>query len=222
MSGEPLLCARDISKRARDGERWATILDQVSLEVHAGERLALLGPSGSGKSSLLNIVGALDADYQGDVRLSGKSLRGLDDAALAGLRNRAFGFVFQAYNLLGHLTALENVLLPARFASAGPDRSRALEVLDSVGLGDKGHRRPLGLSGGERQRVAIARAVYGRPKLIFCDEPTGNLDAQTGAEVLRLFGRLSSDGVALLFATHDDAIASSADRVLFLASGKLQ
>ena len=218
---DALLRARAITRRVRDGDVDIEILDRVSLEVGRGERVALLGPSGSGKSTLLHILGALEPHYHGSVEVRGQELEGLGDRALSALRNRTFGFVFQAYNLLGHLSALDNVLLPARFAGGRPDEQRAREVLSEVGLGDKVHRRPRTLSGGERQRVAIARAIFHRPELVFCDEPTGNLDEQTGAEILSLFDRLTADGVALLVATHDQAIARSADRVLRLSGGRL-
>ncbi len=216
-----LVSARDVTKRVRDGASELVILEGVSLTVAPGERVALLGPSGSGKSTLLNVLGGLDPDFEGEVVVAGTSLRGLDDRALSSFRNHTLGFVFQSYNLLGHLTALENVLLPARFGDAAPDRERARAVLGRVGLEDKTHRRPATLSGGERQRVAIARALYFRPKLVLCDEPTGNLDRQTGAEVLRLFDDLGREGVTLLIATHDEAIAASAHRVLNLQRGRL-
>ena len=222
LTAAPLLVARGISKRVRDGAGFVSLLADVSLTLRAGERVALVGPSGSGKSTLLSILGALDPDFEGDVVLAGQVLRDLGDSDLARFRNRTLGFVFQAYNLLGHLSALENVLLPARFSHERASHARAREVLERVGLGDKGHRRPAALSGGERQRVAIARALYHSPKLVLCDEPTGNLDRETGAEVLRLFAQLTAQGVALLIATHDDAIADGAHHVLRLKQGVLQ
>ena len=219
---EPILAARDVTRRVRDGDRDIAILERVSLEVKSGERVALLGPSGSGKSTLLHILGALDPDYEGEVRIAGAVISGLGDWALAALRNRTLGFVFQAYNLIGHLDVLENVLLPARFGVAPVDPERAAAVLATVGLKDKLHREPQTLSGGERQRVAIARALYCRPRLVLCDEPTGNLDAETTRDILSLFDRLASDGVALFVATHDEAIAASADRTLKVRGGRLE
>ncbi len=216
-----LLRARDITRRVADGAGSVTILDQVSLDVAAGERVALVGPSGSGKSTLLHILGALDPDYEGSVEIDGVKLDTLADHALAKFRNRTLGFVFQSYNLLGHLSALDNVLLPARFAAGAPDSARARALLDSVGLGDKAHRKPQTLSGGERQRVAIARALYHRPKLVLCDEPTGNLDRDTGKDLLALFARLTDEGVALLIASHDQAIAAAAHRTIQLRGGRL-
>ncbi len=217
----PLLVASEVTRRVRDGGRELCILERVSLTLAAGERVALLGPSGSGKSTLLHLLGGLESNYEGTITVAGQPLRGLDDRRAAALRNRTFGFVFQSYNLLAHLTALENVVLPAVFSGARPDRGRASEVLTRVGLGDKLHRRPARLSGGERQRVALARALYHRPAIVLADEPTGNLDAQTGADILGLFDELAAQNVALLVATHDEAIARSAGRVLRLAGGRL-
>jgi ABC-type lipoprotein export system ATPase subunit len=219
---ELVLVARNVVKRVHDGERDVTILAGVDLFVRAGERVALIGSSGSGKSTLLHILGALDAEYSGSVQLDGQALEELGDDARADLRNRTLGFVFQAYNLLSHLSALDNVILPARFSGAPPDRKRGLEVLATVGLLDKLHRTPQMLSGGERQRVAIARALYHKPQLVLCDEPTGNLDRKTAMEILALFELLGRQGVAMLIATHDAAIADNAARVLTLSGGKLE
>ena len=219
---DPILTARGVRKVVRDGDRDAAILDDVTLSVAAGERVALVGPSGSGKSTLLHILGALDPEFAGEVEIAGHPLRGLTDAELANLRNETLGFVFQAYNLLGHLSVLDNVMLPARFSRRDPDEVRAHEVLELVRLRDKTHRRPDTLSGGERQRIAIARALYNKPRLVLCDEPTGNLDAETGLDVLAIFERLKGEGISLLVATHDPAIADTATRVLNLRQGKLQ
>ena len=221
MSARAVLEGQGIVRRVVDGDRETLILDGVSLTVADGERVALLGPSGSGKSTLLHILGALDPSYEGRVLIDGHPLEGLSDSRRAALRNETLGFVFQAYNLLGHLSALDNVLLPARFGKQRPVAERAAKILASVGLGDKLSRRPDTLSGGERQRVAIARALYHRPKLVLCDEPTGNLDSRTGAEIVALFDRLSAEGVALLIATHDEAIAAAAHRTLHLTRGRL-
>ena len=218
---DALLTAQGIRKRIHDGDRVTTILDGVDLELAVGERVALIGPSGSGKSSLLHILGGLDPDYQGTIRFQGQELSALDDDALSDFRNRTLGFVFQSYNLLGHLTAIENVMLPARFSPGEPDDDRAMEMLVRVGLGPRLQQRPHTLSGGERQRVAIARALYHRPKLVLCDEPTGNLDRQTARDILALFHKLSEEGVGLLIATHDADIAHTAARVLSLREGRL-
>lgn len=216
-----LASATNVTKRVRDGDKQITIVDQVNVTISIGESVALLGPSGSGKSSLLHILGGLDPTYEGSVTLLGQELKSLNDAELSHFRNKTLGFVFQNYNLLGHLSALDNVLLPARFARELADEDRAMDLLAAVGLPDKSKRLPYALSGGERQRVAIARALYHRPRMILCDEPTGNLDAETGAAVIALFATLVQDGITLLLATHDTAIASWADRTLTMRSGKM-
>ncbi|HSI02883.1 MAG: ABC transporter ATP-binding protein [Myxococcota bacterium] len=216
-----LLAASNIIKEVRDGERTARILDGVSLELAAGERVALVGPSGSGKSTLLHILGALDGDYKGEVRLAGTPLEGLSDRARSRLRGRDVGFVFQAYNLVARATVAENVALPSRFNGSHVSVEAVREVIDRVGLSGKADRRPHQLSGGERQRVAIARALVQKPKVVLCDEPTGNLDAETGDKILELFDTLTAAGVGLLIATHDRAIADSSRRELKLKDGKL-
>lgn len=218
----PILVAKGVTKRVVDGAETSVILREVSLEVMPGTWVALMGPSGSGKSTLLQILGALDPHYEGEVVLDGRALGQLSDGERARLRNEALGFVFQAYNLLGHLSLIENVVLPARFSGASPDRERAQALLTRVNMGTMATRRPRTLSGGERQRVAIARALYHRPRLILCDEPTGNLDAATGAEILELFASLREEGVALVMATHDREIAAVADRVVTLRAGVVE
>ena len=216
-----LLSASNIVKEVRDGERTARILDGVSLELAAGERVALVGPSGSGKSTLLHVLGALDDEYRGEVRLAGTPLEGLSDRERSRLRGRDVGFVFQAYNLVARATVAENVALPSRFNGSQVSAEAVREVIDRVGLSGKAERKPQQLSGGERQRVAIARALVQKPKVVLCDEPTGNLDAETGAKILQLFDALTASGVALLIATHDRAIADSSRRELKLKDGKL-
>jgi putative ABC transport system ATP-binding protein len=202
------------------------VLQGADLKVGPGELVAVVGPSGSGKSTLLNIIGGLDADFEGEAVVAGQRLRGLSDRALAAFRNRTVGFVFQSFNLLGPLSALENVTLPAYFGGrqepAAASRARALAALERVGLAQKALRRPAELSGGERQRVAIARALFGAPRVILCDEPTGNLDAQTGAEVIDIFRRLVHDeGLTLIVVTHEDRVSRTAGRVLRLREGRL-
>jgi len=208
-----------------DGAMLA-VLRGVDLEVAEGEMLAIVGPSGCGKSTLLNIVGGLDTDYQGEVEVAGEKLSGRSDRALAAFRNHTVGFVFQSFNLLAPLSALENVLLPSFFGGAADSsrelEARALSSLERVGLKGKARRRPPELSGGERQRVAIARALFWRPRLILCDEPTGNLDARTGAEVIDLFVRLvKEERQTMLVVTHEERVSSAASRVLRLREGKL-
>jgi len=214
---------RGITKRFRDGDRTTLVLDGLDLDVAAGELTAVLGPSGSGKSTLLYLAGGLDADFQGEAEVAGRSLRGLSPRALARFRNEAVGFVFQAYNLLPALTALDNVCLPGFFRpGARPDRAAALAALEQVGLADKADRRPALLSGGERQRVAVARALLARPVVLLADEPTGNLDAASGAAVIGLFEALARGGAAVLVATHEERVSQAAGRVLTLEAGRLR
>jgi ABC-type lipoprotein export system ATPase subunit len=205
------------------------VLRGLDLDVADGELVAVVGRSGAGKTTLLNVIGGLDTGYEGSVEVSGKRLAELDDRSLSAFRNRSVGFVFQAYNLLDHLTVAENVELPSLFADAGPRassrrelRQRAREALGAVGLADRADDRPAVLSGGERQRVAIARALLQRAPLLLCDEPTGNLDEATGAEVAELLRSIRlAGGATAVVTTHDRAICRLADRVLELRDGLL-
>jgi putative ABC transport system ATP-binding protein len=218
--------ARDIVKRYRDGEGpEVRVLDGLSLDVEAGDFVAIVGPSGSGKSTLLHLLGGLDVHYEGSVEVAGTRVTGLSDAALARFRNAKVGFIFQSFHLVPNLSALENVLLPSHFGSASAKdseaRERARAVLTRVGLGQKLDRPPSRLSGGERQRVAIARALFTGPQVLLCDEPTGNLDAATGAGIITLFEELHREGLTLLAVTHEDRMSSAARRVLRLKEGRL-
>jgi putative ABC transport system ATP-binding protein len=215
--------ARDIVKEYVDGDgTLVRVLDGLSLEMGQGEFVAVVGPSGSGKSTLLHLLGGLDVHYGGDVEVGGVKLRGLDDKALARFRNSHVGFVFQSFHLIPNLSAVENVLMPSHFGPVTADeRKRAEAVLDRVGLLAKKDRAPVRLSGGERQRVAIARALFTGPKLLLCDEPTGNLDAATGAGVIQLFEELHREGLTLLVVTHEDRMSNAAKRVLRLKEGRL-
>jgi putative ABC transport system ATP-binding protein len=199
------------------------VLREVSLAVEPGELLSLVGRSGSGKSTLLHIMGGLDRRYSGKASVLGHDLHALDDRRLARFRNREVGFVFQAFNLLDHLTARENVKLPVYFTEGDtPDAdARAVAALGRVGIGDKAESRPSALSGGQKQRVAIARALYHSPKLLLCDEPTGNLDSDTGAQIIELFRALNKDGLTLVIVTHEERVSSVASRVLRLEDGAL-
>ncbi len=215
------LVALNVGKTVQDGLCTTRILADVSLTLAAGEMVALLGRSGSGKSSLLQILGACDTAFEGEVTVDGVALRGLSDRQLATLRSRTFGFVFQAYNLIPHLSALDNVLLPSFFSGTKGLQDRAKSLLHRVGLAAKTDRLAVHLSGGERQRVSIARAMLLRPRVILCDEPTGSLDAATGEEVIALLDSCQREGATLLVATHDRSLAARAQRVLELEAGQL-
>ena len=218
-----MIHARAVVKEYEDGEgSRVRVLDGVSLDVEAGDFVAVVGASGSGKSTLLHLLGGLDVHYQGQVEVGGVKLTGLGDKALARFRNTHVGFVFQSFHLIPNLSALENVLLPSHFGPATSDgRKRASQLLERVGLGAKQDRAPVRLSGGERQRVAIARALFGGPKLLLCDEPTGNLDAATGAGVIQLFQELHKEGLTVLTVTHEERMSAVARRVLRLKDARL-
>jgi putative ABC transport system ATP-binding protein len=218
-----LIRARDIVKQYVDGDGTEVrVLDGLSLDVADGDFVAVVGPSGSGKSTLLHLLGGLDVHYQGDVEVAGVKLSGLKDKELARFRNQHVGFVFQSFHLIPNLSAVENVLMPSHFGAASPEaRKRAEALLDRVGLLAKRDRAPVRLSGGERQRVAIARALFTGPRLLLCDEPTGNLDAATGAGVISLFQELNREGITLLAVTHEERMSSAARRVLRLKEGRL-
>lgn len=219
-----MIALAGIEKRYPDGEGgFVAVLAGLDLSVAPGEFVAVIGPSGCGKTTLLNVVGGLDTDYAGTASVAGARLRDLSDRERARFRNRTVGFVFQSFNLVPPLTALENVLLPSFFAEASEDglEARARAALERVGLSHKATRRPTELSGGERQRVAIARALFAQPRLLLCDEPTGNLDDRTGAEVVDLFRALNAEGMTVLVVTHEERMWRAARRVLRLADGRL-
>ena len=224
-----MISLRHIRKRFHDGEREVEVLRDLDLEVPAGGFTAVVGPSGSGKSTLLYVAGGLDADFEGEAVVAGRALHALGPRERAAFRNASVGFVFQSFNLLPALPAVENVLLPGLFVPPGTPapslaslRARALEALDRVGLADKARRLPARLSGGERQRVAIARALLARPVVLLADEPTGNLDARSGEAVIRLFSDMVRDGVTVLVVTHEERVSAAASRVLHLEEGRLR
>ena len=198
-------------------------LTDVNLTINPGEWMAIVGPSGSGKSTLLNVLGLLDRPTEGTYRFDGVDVACLDDLHRAGLRGRKIGFVFQAFHLLAHRTVAENVMLGEIYRGA-PRRGRmdrALETLDRVGLTDRADFLPTRLSGGQRQRAAIARALIGEPRLLLCDEPTGNLDSTSAERVLEIFDQLSRDGLTLVIITHDDGVAARAQRRVRIVDGLL-
>ncbi len=198
-------------------------LKGVTFSVSQGEFTAIMGPSGCGKSTLLNILGLLDRPTGGKYLLEGAETARLSDAEITGLRRARIGFVFQAFNLLPRLSALENVALPMAYAGVGVDerRARARELLTRVGLGRKAENTPLQLSGGERQRVGIARALANKPALLLADEPTGNLDSKSSVEILALFKELNAEGMTVVLVTHDPAIGAAAGRVIRIKDGAL-
>ena len=218
----PLLECRGLVKRLPSGSTTLTILDGIDLVVPRGDFLAILGPSGSGKSTLLGLLAGLDRPTEGSVRLDGTPLESLDEDALARLRRRRVGFVFQDFQLLPNLTALENVVFPLELTGVADARERAQEMLRRVGLAARGHHYPTQLSGGEQQRVALARAFAPGPELLLADEPTGNLDAATGREALDLLVEMrESLGATLVLVTHDAAVAKRAARRIHLEAGRI-
>ena len=219
----PAIELRQLTKRLPSGDRILTILDAVDLTIAAGEFVAVLGPSGSGKSTLLGLAAGLDRPTSGEVLIDGAPIQNLSEDALALLRRRKIGFVFQSFQLLGNMTALENVLLPLELGGHERPLERARQLLLRVGLGERGHHFPAQLSGGEQQRVALARAFVTRPQILFADEPTGNLDGATGARILDVLDELRADVAAtLVLVTHDPSIAERADRRIYLRDGRVE
>ena len=217
-----VLAARGIGKTVKSGDAELVILRDIDLAVTSGEALAVIGASGSGKSTLLALLAGLDTPSVGTVVLDGVDLFSLDEDQRAQLRGRLLGFVFQSFQLLPALTALENVMLPLELARADDAEARAREMLVRVGLGERLQHYPKHLSGGEQQRVALARAFVVRPKLLLADEPTGSLDAQSGAQIIELlFGLNREQGTTLVLVTHDEALASRCTRIVRLIGGRL-
>jgi ABC-type lipoprotein export system ATPase subunit len=222
-----LIELRDIYKTYHLGEVDLPVLKGVSLNVRHGELLALMGASGSGKSTLMNILGCLDHPTSGEYWLDGREISRLTAQEQARLRNRMVGFVFQNYNLLPRTTALENVLMPLTYTKENLTehqmRQRATELLQKVGLGDRTDHQPSQLSGGEQQRVAIARSLVNRPRVLFADEPTGNLDSRTSEEILQMFQQLNSvEGITLILVTHDPNVAQHAQRIIRIKDGLIE
>ncbi len=220
-----LLSARGLEKTYLMGRRSLQVLRGVNLEIGRGDFVALRGASGTGKSTLLHLLGGLDTPNAGEITFDGQNISRFSDRQLTDFRNRRVGFVFQAYHLLPELTALENVCLPARMAriATATAAQRAGTLLARVGLGDRLDHQPSELSGGEQQRVAIARALINEPELLLADEPTGNLDSHTGAEIIELLKSLRDEKqMTLIIATHDAKVATTAPRVIELADGQIQ
>ena len=219
----PRIEMRRLTRRLPSGGRELTILDQVDLTLHAGEFVAIVGPSGSGKSTLLALMAGLDRPTSGEILIDGVPIQGLSEDRLALLRREKIGFVFQSFQLLGNLTAKENVLLPIELVGLPDAGRRADELLAAVGLADRGHHYPSQLSGGEQQRVALARAFAARPPILLADEPTGNLDGATGRKILEILADLRRrEGTTLVLVTHDPAVAALASRRIHLRDGRIE
>ena len=218
----PAARVRHLTKTYGTGQALVRALDDVTLDIAAGEFTAVMGPSGSGKSTLMHCCAALDTADSGEVLIGDQDLTTLNDKALTALRRDQIGFVFQSFNLVPTLTAEENITLPMSIAGRKPDRAWFDTVIDTVGLRDRLGHRPNELSGGQQQRVAVARALASRPRIVFADEPTGNLDSRSGAEVLELLRRsVTEHGQTVVMVTHDPVAAAYTDRVVFLADGRL-
>ena len=220
----PILKLTDICKDYQQGKEPVRVLKNINLTVERGEYLAIMGPSGSGKNTLMNIIGCLDVPTSGTYELDGKDLHNLSDNDLAEIRNKHLGFVFQSFHLMPKMDALDNVALPLLYAgvSVKDRRERAAEALRSVGLEDRIHFFPNQLSGGQCQRVAIARAMVGKPDLLLADEPTGALDTKSGQQIMEIFRRLSEGGMTILMITHAPEIAANANKTYHILDGELK
>jgi putative ABC transport system ATP-binding protein len=216
-----LIRLEKISRRYQMGGETIHALREVSLEIQRGEYVAIMGPSGSGKSTMMNLIGCLDTPTSGEYSLNGVQVGQMDDNALAEIRNKEIGFIFQTFNLLPRSDALRNVELPLVYCGIPAEERRkvALEALTSVGLADRIHHKPNELSGGQRQRVAVARALVNKPSILLADEPTGNLDSKTGTEILGLFAELSKKGNTIIVVTHEEDVARHARRILRIRDG---
>lgn len=221
---DPIIRLENIQKSYFMGKQELLVLKGISLEIFKNEYVALMGPSGSGKSTLMNLLGCLDSPTAGKYILNGKDVSKTNDDDLAEVRNKEIGFVFQQFNLLPRLTAAENVALPLIYNGSKKKarNEHSLEMLDRVGLSDRSHHKPNELSGGQNQRVAIARALVNNPSIILADEPTGNLDSKTSEEIMRIFGKIHSEGNTVILVTHEEDIARYAHRIIRLKDGLIE
>lgn len=219
-----IICMEGVSRIYRTGDSVVRALDGVDLHIRQGEYVAIMGPSGSGKSTMMNILGCLDVPTSGRYLLNGQDVGQMDDDRLSEVRNRSIGFVFQSFNLLPRLTAVENVALPLQYAGVAKEERmrRSAEALRQVDLLSRASHRPDELSGGQRQRVALARALVTRPALILADEPTGNLDSETTEEVMKLFAGIHRKGNTIILVTHEEDVARQAGRMICLRDGKIE
>lgn len=212
-----------IRKSYKMGHNTLEVLKGIDLTIQEGEFVAILGPSGSGKSTMMNIIGCIDTKTDGDYILDGKNIEKFTENELSSIRNDKIGFIFQKFNLLGRLSTLRNVEIPLllRGRNRKEAKSEAIRYLEMVGLGDRIHHKPIELSGGQQQRVAIARALIGQPQLLLADEPTGNLDQESGKEIMELFLKLNEEGNTIVMITHDENVAKKAKRVIRILDGKI-
>jgi len=222
-SKHPIIRLKNVAKHYHMGDETVKALDDISIDIYSGEFVAILGPSGSGKSTAMNMVGALDFSTKGDIYLDNINIEKLEESDLAQVRGRRIGFVFQTFNLINTLTALENVMLPMIFQGVEYEErlERAKELLTKVGLEHRFTHLPQQLSGGERQRVAIARALANDPEVILADEPTGNLDTKRGEEIAKMLTQLNDEGKTIILVTHDMYVAKHADKIYHLKDGRL-
>ena len=220
----PILKLTDICKDYQQGKEPVRVLKNINLTVERGDYLAIMGPSGSGKTTLMNLIGCLDVPTSGTYELDGKDLKDLNDDALAEIRNKHIGFVFQSFHLMPKLTAIDNVALPLLYGDVPlkERRERAMEALKAVGLEERMEFLPNQLSGGQCQRVAIARAMVGKPDLLLADEPTGALDTKSGKQVMEIFKQLSAEGMTIIMITHEPSIAACADKTYHILDGELR
>lgn len=219
---ESIISLEQVSKIFKSGNRLLTVLDKVSFSVQKGSTLSIIGPSGSGKTTLLGLCAGLDRSSSGTVILQNNRLDTMNEDQLADVRNRYIGFIFQNFQLIPTITAIENIMVPLELRGEKKVRPRATELLDKVGLADRGHHYPAQLSGGEQQRVSIARAFCNKPSILFADEPTGNLDAETSEKIVNLIFDLNKEsGTTLLLVTHDAELASRTQRIIHLKGGKI-
>jgi putative ABC transport system ATP-binding protein len=217
-----ILSLQDVGKIYQSGNRSLTVLDNINFSVKAGSTLSIVGPSGSGKTTLLGLCAGLDRSSSGQVELHGTKLNGLSEDQLAEVRNRHIGFIFQNFQLMPTLTALENVMVPLELRGEKNIKPRALDLLDKVGLAERSHHYPTQLSGGEQQRVSLARAFSNKPQILFADEPTGNLDAETSEKVVKLLFDLNKEaGTTLIVVTHDLELAAKTQRIIRIKGGKI-